>query len=81
MLRISWECSSCGANGILSTEEEIESMCGACPSCYRHKGDIEYHCDMNIEEFLTELENMSANKMAAQNMAIQECARLLRDSR
>ena len=70
MLRMSWECSGC--NG----EDEVydpTDICGCCPRCHSHKGEVTYSCNMTIQEFLEELSNMSENDMIKNYIAIQEC--------
>jgi len=71
MLKLSWSCCECHASG---TVEDPTEICGACPNCFRHKGEVEYTCLMSLEEFLTELTNMSESDMAKNCNAIHECA-------
>lgn len=75
MLRILWYCSDCGAEGQLETEDEIKEMCGACPKCLHHKGNVEYSCGMKTSDFLNELSNMTEKQMQDYYLAITECAR------
>lgn len=71
MLRINWSCSKCGASG---TVENPAEMCGACPKCWSHKGEVEYTCEMSVEDFLLELTKMSESEIAKNAYAIQVCA-------
>jgi len=76
MLRMKWHCSGCGAEGYV---EDTTDLIGACPNCMRHKGEVEYDCDMSIEEFLNELANMNETAISQNANAISECAWSLKD--
>lgn len=73
MLRMSWYCSDCDSNGTVSPED-LKELMGCCPKCMHHKGNVEYYCDMTLEEYLNELYNMSAKDKANYSNAISECA-------
>lgn len=79
MLRVSWSCSNCHASGILDSFG-LENLCGACPNCLRHHGEVEYICENTIEEFLDILSEMSQAEMSKYYLAINECARSLKDN-
>lgn len=76
MLKMKWYCSGCNSEGDVENPSEI---CGGCPKCTRHRGEVEYSCDMTVEEFLTELTKMSESEIAKNAYAIQECANDLID--
>lgn len=73
MLKMTWYCSDCGAEGDVSQDEMVDLM-GCCPKCMHHKGNVEYSCNMSLEQFLDELYNMSEKDMAKYHFAISECA-------
>lgn len=79
MLKMSWHCSDCDAEGEVSQEEMVD-LIGCCPKCMNHKGNVEYMCNMTIEQFLEELYGMSSSEMAKYSFAISECAYDLRQS-
>ena len=73
MLKMSWYCSDCEAKGELSQDEMIE-LNGCCPNCMHHKGNIEYYCDLTLEQFLEELSTMTASALSKYALVINECA-------
>ena len=71
MLKLTWSCSGCGSFGDV---EDTTDIYGVCPKCYRHKGEVEYCCNMKIDEFLNALCNMSEKDISNNAYAIQICA-------
>lgn len=71
MLRMKWHCCGCNSEGDVENPSEI---CGGCPKCTRHRGEVEYSCEMSVEDFLLELTKMSESEIAKNAYAIQLCA-------
>ena len=76
MLNMEYECSGCGASGKV---ENTSVICGQCPKCGRHHGEVEYSTNMSVRDFLETLTNSDENYIAKNAYAIQLCAELLMD--
>ena len=75
MLRLNWKCTKCGEIGVVEDlTNDSDELNGACPNCYRHKGEVEYSTNMSIDEFLSELAKMNKNEIAKYSNAINICA-------
>ena len=76
LLRMRWSCKNCHTSGPV---DNTTMICGACPICLRHHGEVTYKCEMSPKEFLETLANMSEHEYIANFNAIQECAQSLAD--
>lgn len=70
MLKMLYTCD-CGANGEV---EDVENICGCCPVCHAHHGEVQYYSNMSAEEFIEALSKMSEKEITKYAYAIQICA-------
>lgn len=77
MLKILYECPTCGDTGeVENTAELIE----VCPKCKSTETRIKYTCNMKLDEFLNELHEMSAQEILSNHDAIKLCISYLKDN-
>ena len=76
-LRMSFYCTECAASAELKDDDfELD---GFCWRCGLHHGNVEYHCDMSVCEFLETISEMSEQEIAKNARRIQVCSELLKD--
>ena len=74
MFRIHYSCCNCHDHGEV---DDTATMCGQCPACGCHHGEVEYEARMSPKEFLEKLAQMSDSEIANNAYAIQLCAEQL----
>lgn len=75
-IKMSFECDNCGASGTV----DEPYMMGSCPYCHEHHGEIQYYCDMPLQDFLSTIANMNSQEWREYEYVIQECARDLAEN-
>lgn len=71
MIRMTYECTNCKARGDV---ENITNIDGCCPNCHEHLGEVNYFCNMSLQEFLEDLRNMNDAQISKSANAIRLCA-------